>query len=71
MYCESWLMFIVSLSLTIAMFISEGLSNIRVVLTNANCATPYCVDPRLKQDIRSMFVSIFWLSRRKFLITPR
>jgi len=44
------------------------------VTTNKNCVTPYCHDPRLKQDIRLIFVSNYFVlilknSRWTILIT--
>jgi len=36
-------------------------------MTNENRAAPYCIEPRLKQDIRLMFVSNYFVFRWKIL----
>ena len=38
-------------------------SNIREVKANKNCVAPYCGDPRLKKDIRSNFISNYFVFR--------
>ena len=41
------------------------LTNNREVTTNKNDVTPYCVNPRLKQDIRSIFISNYLVYRQE------